>query len=69
MADEESYDFVHAFISSSRNAVCWGFWHIARAIYQRSQEPGMQEIEFAVSFKSSVRDNALLLMCRGTKNG
>lgn len=54
MRETEDYDFVHAFISSSREAVFWGFWHAARWIYQKSQRINQPEVSQKRSISGAI---------------
>ena len=71
MPDERKFDVVHAFVTSSDEAIAWGFWHAAKAIYELAQ-PGSQlsvlaGLSLAVSTKYGPRDKALLLMYKGRR--
>lgn len=55
MPDEEKHDFVHAFITNSKDAVVWGFWHAAKAIYQKSQTSEVAPASQGHTLKDIVR--------------
>ncbi len=70
MTRADDYDFVHAIITTSLDAVVYCFWHGAKVIYQRwqaSNEDAVSRDQLAVSIKYGHREKALLLMYKGRK--